>query len=79
MDKTNSYKKYLQEMKDSILKYGWDGKWFLRAYDDFGNKIGSKDNIEGQIFNIKTTHKSTSLFRHLISVSQEMMHCYHSK
>ena len=50
VDKTSTYSIYIQEMKDSINKYGWDGKWFLRAYDDFGNKIGSKDNIEGQIF-----------------------------
>ena len=50
VDKTSLYKKYLQEMKNSLITYGWDGNWFLRAYDDFGNKIGSKDNIEGQIF-----------------------------
>ncbi|HYW66293.1 MAG TPA: glycosyl transferase, partial [Candidatus Dormibacteraeota bacterium] len=28
----------------------WDGEWFLRAYDDFSRKIGSKENAEGQIF-----------------------------
>jgi cellobiose phosphorylase len=38
------------KMKDTVLKYGWDGEWFLRAYDDFGNKIGSKENEEGKIF-----------------------------
>jgi cellobiose phosphorylase len=27
-----------------------DGNWFLRAYDSYGNKIGSKDNAEGKIF-----------------------------
>ncbi len=38
------------KMYDTVLKYGWDGKWFLRAYDAFGNKIGSSECEEGQIF-----------------------------
>jgi len=37
-------------MTEAIKKYGWDGKWFLRAYDFFGNKIGSHENEEGKIF-----------------------------
>ncbi|MFZ1292395.1 MAG: glycosyl transferase [Melioribacteraceae bacterium] len=41
---------HVEEMKTSILAYGWDGDWFLRAYDYFGNKIGSKENEEGKIF-----------------------------
>ena len=46
-------KKYLAEvakMEDTIRKHGWDGEWFLRAYDDFGNKVGSKECEEGKIF-----------------------------
>ena len=27
-----------------------DGDWFLRAYDYFGNKVGSNENEEGKIF-----------------------------
>ena len=38
------------EMENTILKHGWDGEWFLRAYDDYGRKIGSKENVEGKIF-----------------------------
>jgi cellobiose phosphorylase len=38
------------KMTDVVLKHGWDGEWFLRAYDFFGNKVGSKDNKEAQIF-----------------------------
>ena len=49
-NKTDKYKNWAQEMKNCIYNYGCDGEWFLRAYDDFGNKIGSKDNIEGKIF-----------------------------
>lgn len=37
-------------MNDAILKDGWDGDWFLRAYDAYSNKIGSKECKEGQIF-----------------------------
>jgi cellobiose phosphorylase len=38
------------EMEKAVWEYGWDGEWFLRAYDDFGNPLGSKDCEEGQIF-----------------------------
>ncbi|MGE5110714.1 MAG: GH36-type glycosyl hydrolase domain-containing protein [Acidobacteriaceae bacterium] len=37
-------------MERTIREHGWDGEWFLRAYDDFGNKVGSKDCEEGKIF-----------------------------
>ena len=37
-------------METTIRQHGWDGEWFLRAYDDFGNKVGSKENEEGKIF-----------------------------
>ncbi len=38
------------KMTGTIEKHGWDGQWFLRAYDAFGNKVGSKECEEGQIF-----------------------------
>jgi cellobiose phosphorylase len=37
-------------MAQAVEEHGWDGEWFLRAYDDFGKKLGSKENAEGQIF-----------------------------
>lgn len=40
----------VKEVYDAVLKSGWDGKWFLRAYDAFGEKVGSKECEEGQIF-----------------------------
>jgi cellobiose phosphorylase len=49
----NDGKCYLAEvakMEDTIRKHGWDGEWFLRAYDDFGRKVGSKECEEGKIF-----------------------------
>jgi len=42
--------KAVQEMEKAIWDAGWDGEWFRRAYDDFGNPIGSKQCDEGQIF-----------------------------
>jgi|WetSurMetagenome_2_1015567.scaffolds.fasta_scaffold00319_17 cellobiose phosphorylase len=42
--------KYVNAMVDSVKKYGWDGEWFIRAYDYYGRKIGSNENEEGKIF-----------------------------
>jgi cellobiose phosphorylase len=38
------------KMEAVTLKHGWDGEWFVRAYDDFGHKVGSRECKEGQIF-----------------------------
>lgn len=37
-------------MYSAVMEHGWDGQWFLRAYDAFGKKIGSSECAEGQIF-----------------------------
>jgi len=39
-----------EKMEATLLEHGWDGEWFLRAYDDFGHKLGSAENEEGKIF-----------------------------
>ena len=41
---------HVNAMIDAVKKHGWDGEWFLRAYDYYGNKIGSNENEEGKIF-----------------------------
>ncbi|HPP16319.1 MAG TPA: glycosyl transferase [Dictyoglomaceae bacterium] len=46
----NLAEKASEDMVKAILNYGWDGEWFLRAYDYFGNKVGSKECEEGKIF-----------------------------
>jgi cellobiose phosphorylase len=38
------------KMEKTVWAAGWDGEWFRRAYDDFGRVLGSKENVEGQIF-----------------------------
>jgi cellobiose phosphorylase len=37
-------------METTVGQHGWDGDWFLRAYDDFGEKIGSRECQEGRVF-----------------------------
>ena len=46
-------KKYIGETEKQLAvinEHGWDGEWFLRAYDDFGAKIGSNECAEGKVF-----------------------------
>ena len=38
------------DMTGTIAEHGWDGAWFRRAYDFFGNPVGSKECDEGQIY-----------------------------
>jgi len=40
----------LKEIENATIHFGWDGGWFLRAYDGYGHKVGSKECQEGQIF-----------------------------
>ncbi|MGN0794656.1 MAG: GH36-type glycosyl hydrolase domain-containing protein [Aristaeellaceae bacterium] len=40
----------IDAMRQVILTAGWDGDWFVRAYDAFGNKIGSRECEDGKIF-----------------------------
>lgn len=42
--------KHIEKMVEAINTSAWDGEWFLRAYDHFGNKIGSHECEEGKIF-----------------------------
>lgn len=37
-------------MYQTILDSGWDGGWFLRAYDAAGKKVGSNECEEGKIY-----------------------------
>lgn len=43
-------RKKLEAMEKAVLDHGWDGNWYLRAYDDTGAKIGSHENGEGRIY-----------------------------
>ena len=40
----------VEEMEKTLLGTGWDGEWFVRAYDAFGHKVGSRECEEGKIY-----------------------------
>lgn len=40
----------VDKMIKSIETHGWDGNWFIRAYDAFGDPVGSHVCEEGQIY-----------------------------
>ena len=45
-----SYEVASRAMEETVRAHGWDGEWFVRAYDDFGNKVGSRECAEGKIY-----------------------------
>jgi cellobiose phosphorylase len=49
-DEARAYLDTAEGMEATVLEHGWDGAWFLRAYDDYGHKVGSRACEEGQIF-----------------------------
>jgi cellobiose phosphorylase len=50
IDEAAQAQKDVDNMIVAVKQYGWDGKWFIRAYDFYGRKIGSAENEEGKIF-----------------------------
>ena len=44
------YKQAAEMMRETVMTHGWDGEWFLRAYDDASEPVGSHTCKEGQIF-----------------------------
>jgi cellobiose phosphorylase len=49
-DEAKSYRVDGAKMDAVVREHGWDGEWFRRAYDYFGDVVGSAENEEGQIF-----------------------------
>jgi len=45
-----NYRAEAEKMTNVVAEHGWDGNWFRRAFDHYGNVIGSQENEEGQIF-----------------------------
>jgi cellobiose phosphorylase len=50
VDEARAAREAAAEMSRAVLEHAWDGEWFLRAYDFFGDKVGSQECEEGQIF-----------------------------
>ena len=49
-EKAEAYQREIDAMTRTIEKDGWDGEWFIRAYDAMGHKVGSKECEDGKIF-----------------------------
>jgi cellobiose phosphorylase len=43
-------REHIAAMERAIDAHGWDGDWFLRAYDATGAKVGSHQSTDGQIW-----------------------------
>ncbi len=46
----NACQKEIDAMTKAIETAGWDGEWFVRAYDALGHKVGSRECEDGKIF-----------------------------
>jgi len=49
-DLAREYQKHVDAMSEAVDEHAWDGEWFIRAYDYFGEKVGSSECDEGKIF-----------------------------
>ena len=49
-DEAQYAEKAIATMTEAVNNHGWDGGWFLRAYDAHGKKIGSRECEDGKIF-----------------------------
>lgn len=49
-DEAASVEEEVKKMEKAVLDAGWDGEWFVRAYDAFSNPVGSHVCEEGKIF-----------------------------
>ncbi len=49
-DRARAAEAAVEDMVQAVLDFGWDGEWFLRAYDAASNKVGSSECEEGQIY-----------------------------
>ncbi|MCR5161241.1 MAG: cellobiose phosphorylase, partial [Lachnospiraceae bacterium] len=49
-DKAEAARKEVEAMYQAVITAGWDGEWFLRAYDANSDKVGSRECEEGQIY-----------------------------
>ena len=49
-DEADAVCNHVNDMIKTVTESGWDGEWFLRAYDAAGEKVGSHECKEGQIF-----------------------------
>ncbi|MBC7187129.1 MAG: glycosyl transferase family 36 [Calditrichaeota bacterium] len=44
------YERAYEQLREAINEHCWDGEWYLRGTNDWGEVIGSASNREGRIF-----------------------------
>ena len=49
-EEADDAEKAVEEMTEAVLGAGWDGEWFVRAYDAESKPVGSRVCEEGKIF-----------------------------
>ena len=49
-EEENAVRSHVDDMYKTVLDAGWDGEWFLRAYDAESRKVGSHECEDGQIY-----------------------------
>ena len=49
-EEASDVRKAVKDMDEAIQTAGWDGRWFVRAYDAYSRPVGSHVNDEGQIY-----------------------------
>ena len=49
-DEAEGAREAVEKVERAVLDAGWDGAWFRRAFDAFGNVVGGRECEEGQIF-----------------------------
>ena len=42
-DEAKRAEKLVADMVEAVKKHGWDGEWYLCAYDYYGKKVGSHE------------------------------------
>lgn len=48
--RAEQYQQDALAVKNSINTTAWDGKWYIRAFDDNGKPVGTEKNTHGKIF-----------------------------
>ncbi len=46
----DDYTTYYEEMRERVNTHAWDGEWYVRYLEADGSPIGSKSNMQGQIY-----------------------------
>lgn len=49
-EEADAAKAHIEAMEKAVIESGWDGEWYLRAYDHFSRPIGSSKCDDGKIF-----------------------------